>query len=81
MSSLRLEALRDGLEEREYLKLAERTGTDGGTFVNKIIATITQFPYRIRQANVFTFPKYTHSVATFDSARLQLANRIEAYQK
>lgn len=81
VSSLRLEALRDGLEEREYLKLAERTGTDSGTFVNKIIATITQFPYRIRQANVFTFPKYTHSVSAFDNARLTLANRIEAYQK
>jgi len=80
VSSLRLEALRDGLEEREYLKLAKRTGTDGPAFVNKILATITQFPYRIRQANVFTFPKYTHNVSVFANARLKLANRIEAYQ-
>lgn len=81
VSSLRLEALRDGLEEREYLKLAKRTGADGGAFVDKIIATITQFPYPIRQANVFTFPKYTHSVSAFAGARLKLANRIEAYQQ
>ena len=81
VSSLRLEALRDGLEEREYLKLAKRTGSGGPAFVNKVLATITQFPYPVRQANVFTFPKYTHNVSVFAAARLQLAERIEAYQK
>jgi hypothetical protein len=81
VSSLRFEALRDGLEEREYLKLARRTGSDGPAFVKGVLATITQFPYPIRQANVFNFPKYTHSVSVYAAARHKLADRIEQFQK
>jgi hypothetical protein len=80
VSTLRFEALRDGLEEREYVKRARAAGTDGGAFVKKVMGTITWFPYPIRQANVFTFPKYTKRVSTFERARLQLAQRIEQYQ-
>ena len=61
--------------------LATCTRSGGPAFVKKILATITQFPYPVRQANVFTFPKYTHNVSVFAAARLQLAERIEAYQK
>ena len=81
VSSLRLEALRDGLEEREYLKLAKRTGSGGPAFVKRVMRRVTQFPYPIRQGNVFTFPKYSKSSSVYDAARVDLAARIEAYKK
>jgi len=78
-SSLRLEMLRDGLEEREYLRLAK--GYPGGaSLARQTLATITQFPYKIRQANVFVFPKYTQKGSRFDAARTKLARFIEAQQ-
>jgi len=76
VSSLRLEALRDGFEDREYLRLASRTA-GGAAFVKKTAASVTWFPYPIRQGNVFDFPKYTTKPAVFERARLQLAERIE----
>ncbi len=80
VSSLRLEALRDGLEEREYLRLAEAQGASGRALADKALATITRFPYKIVQANVFNFPVYTKNNATFDAAREALAEFIEAQQ-
>jgi len=80
VSSLRLEALRDGLEEREYLKLAGKTGPGSATFVSGVIKQVTWYPYRIRYGNVFDFPKYATSTSAYASARLKLANRIEAFQ-
>jgi len=79
VGSLRLEALRDGLEEREYLKIAETfPGGDDLVFGSKgVLAKITQFPYKIVQANVFNFPKYTHSNAVFDAQRARVAGFIE----
>jgi len=79
VSSLRLEALRDGLEEREYLELA-KTLPGGQAVVDQALATVTTFPYKIRQANVFDFPKYTHSNGVFDAAREKVAQFIEAAQ-
>jgi Domain of unknown function (DUF4091) len=79
VSSLRLEALRDGLEEREYLRLAKASGNDGPAFVTRVLKSITSFPYKIQQKNVFNFPKYTSSNAVFDVAREQLAEFIEAH--
>jgi hypothetical protein len=79
VSSLRLEALRDGFEDREYLKLAAKTGPGSAAFVNSVIKTVTWYPYPIRQGNVFDFPKYTTSISTFAAARSRLAQRIEAY--
>ena len=58
VSSLRLEALRDGLEDREYLRLAEKT-SGGAAFAKQVAARIAWYPYPVRQANVFDFPKYT----------------------
>jgi hypothetical protein len=81
VSSLRLEMLRDGLEEREYLKLAKAQGASGRAVADKVLGTITRFPYKIRQANVFNFPTYTSSNATFDAARKRLAEFIEAQQQ
>ena len=80
VSSLRLEALRDGLEEREYLKLAAQTGTGSAAFVRDVVKQVTWYPYSIRQGNIFDFPKYTKSTSAFAAARRQLAERIEAYQ-
>ncbi len=77
VASLRLEALRDGLEEREYLKLA-KTFPGGTALVDDALGKITQFPYKIVNANVFNFPKYTHSNATFDAQRERVAEFIEA---
>ena len=79
VASLRLEALRDGLEEREYLKLAEAL-PGGPALVNDALGKITQFPYKIVNANVFNFPKYTSSNATFDAQRERVAEFIEAQQ-
>ena len=76
VSSLRLEALRDGFEDREYLRLASRAA-GGAAFVEKTAATVTWFPYPIRQGNVFDFPKYTTRPEVFGQARRQLAERIE----
>jgi hypothetical protein len=80
VSSLRLEALRDGFEDQEYMKRALKTGTGSATFVKGVIKTITWYPYAIRQGNIFDFPKYTSSVSRFAAARRKLAERIEAYQ-
>ena len=76
VSSLRLEALRDGLEEREYLEIA-REYPGGGALVDSALSKITQFPYKIVQANVFRFPVYTRSNATFDAQRARVADFIE----
>jgi hypothetical protein len=78
VSSLRLEALRDGLEEREYLRLAKETGDEGRQLADRMLGTITSFPYKIQQKNVFNFPKYTSNNAVYDSAREKLAQFIEA---
>jgi hypothetical protein len=80
VSSLRLEALRDGLEEREYLKLAGKTGPGSAAFVSGVIKNVTWYPYKIRYGNVFDFPKYATSTSVYAAARLRLANRIETYQ-
>ena len=76
VSSLRLEALRDGLEDREYLRLAAKT-SGGAALTSKIAAQIAWYPYAVRQANVFDFPKYTTDAGAFDKARRQLAEAIE----
>jgi hypothetical protein len=80
VSSLRLEALRDGLEDREYLRLA-KTLPGGVQVVKDALATITTFPYKVQQKNVFNFPKYTDDPAAFEAARLAVASFIEAYQQ
>jgi hypothetical protein len=76
VSSLRLEALRDGLEDREYLRVAART-SGGAALASKVAAQIAWYPYPVRQANVFDFPKYTTEAGAFDTARRRLAEIIE----
>ena len=76
VSSLRLEALRDGFEDLEYMKLAEKTA--GIDWVRSVIKRVTTYPYAIRYGHIFTFPKYVTAASTYLAARAQLAQRIEA---
>ena len=76
VSSLRLEALRDGFEDREYMKLAAATGSDGPAFVRSVIKAVTWYPYPTAYGHRFLFPKYTTSAAVFQAARERLAERI-----
>ena len=65
MSSLRLEALRDGFEDLEYLKLA--TKLCGASFVDSVVKWITTYPYKIPYGHPFNFPKYVTSPAAYDA--------------
>ena len=79
VSSLRLEALRDGLEDREYMRIAD--GLPGGAqVVSQALATITQFPYKIVQKNIFNFPTYSHDPAAYEAARLTVADFVATHQ-
>ena len=75
MSSLRLEALRDGFQDLEYLRIA--TGLIGATAVPPSSARVTQYPYPIKHGHIFKFPKYAKSISTYDAARAALAQAIE----
>ena len=75
VSSLRLEALRDGFEDQEYLKLA--TTLAGAKAVAPIIKAITWYPYPIKYGHIFKFPKYVSSPSSFNAARAKLAGLIE----
>jgi hypothetical protein len=79
VSSLRLEALRDGFEDLEYMKLAAATGTDGDAFVRSVIKSITWYPYPIVYAHRFLFPKYATAPNAYLAAREKLAERIVQY--
>ena len=78
VSSLRLEALRDGLADKEYLKLA--TELAGAKAVAPIIKTITWYPYPTKYGHIFKFPKYVSSASSFAAARAKLAALIEQEQ-
>ena len=75
VSSLRLEALRDGFEDLEYLKLA--TKLLGASFVRSIVGEISWYPYPVRYGAVNKFPKYVTAPAAFAAARQKLALAIE----
>ncbi len=75
VSSLRLEALRDGFQDLEYCRIA--TGLIGATAVRAIVARVTQYPYPIKYGHIFKFPKYAKSISTYDAARAALAQAIE----
>jgi hypothetical protein len=77
VSSLRLEALRDGLEDREYLKLAAACAGGGASFARSVSETVTWYPYPVTYGHVLKFPKYRTAMSTFNAARNRLAERIE----
>jgi hypothetical protein len=85
VSSLRFEALRDGLEEYQYLKLAAKTGAgvpgtsaaDGSTFARKIAAVAADYRYGVFSGPYYNYPSYTKSSSLLQAARDRLGNRIE----
>ena len=50
----------------------------GAKAARQAIATITTFPYKIRQRNVHYFPEYSDDPAAYEAARLAVALFIEA---
>ena len=78
VSSLRLEAFRDGMEDKEYLKLA--TTLCGTKFVASVIKSITTYPYKVQYGHLFNFPKYVTSASAYAAAREKLAEAIEQAQ-
>ena len=77
VSSLRLEALRDGFEDREYMKLAAASGSDGAAYVRSVARSVTWYPHPVAYGHRFLFPRYTTSASVFQAARERLAERIE----
>ena len=75
VSSLRLEALRDGFQDLEYLQLA--TKFCGASFVHSVVKSITTYPYKIAYGHTFNFPKYVTSPAAYNSARVKLGEAIQ----
>ncbi len=78
VSSLRLEAFRDGMEDKEYLKLA--TTLCGAKFVAAVVKSITTYPYKVQYGHLFHFPKYVTAASSYAAAREKLAEAIEQAQ-
>jgi hypothetical protein len=88
-SSLRLEAIRDGLEENEYLRLAAMTGgadrqltvksSGADAFAKAVIKSVTTFVIDPKLNWNNQFPTYTTSQSAFNKARQHLGNRISRY--
>jgi len=79
VSSLRLESWRDGLEDLEYLRMAEKAGSGAKRWVKSVVAGITWYPHKVRYGHVFTYPRYRRSAGYYTAAREVLAQRIEPY--
>ena len=77
VSSLRLEALRDGFQDLEYCRIAAADGVSASQ-INNIVKGVTTYPYPIKYGHTFHFPKYSKSPAAYGSARAKLAAAIEA---
>jgi hypothetical protein len=77
VSSLRLEALRDGMEDKEYLRLAAASGGGGAAFARDVSESVTWYPYPVTYGHVLKFPKYVTAMSAFNAARTRLAERIE----
>jgi hypothetical protein len=79
VSSLRLEALRDGLEDREYMIKAQSLG--GASVVNAALNSITTFTGKIINKNIFNFPHYSADPKAYERARYTVAQFIESQVK
>ena len=80
VSSLRLEALRDGFQDLEYLRIAAKTPGITPAAISAVVKSVTWYPYPIKYGHIFKFPKYVKSSSAFDSARARIAAMIEAAQ-
>jgi len=77
VSSLRLEALRDGFQDLEYCRIAAAKGVSA-TQIHAIVKGVTTYPYPIKYGHIFKFPLYAKSPSVYLSARAKLAQAIEA---
>ena len=70
VGSLRMEALRDGLEDYEYLKLAaSRLGTaKADSYVSRIVGRVPP-----RQAGKLRFPTYAMTASKYEAVRADMA--------
>ncbi len=75
VGSLRMEGVRDGLEDYEYLKLVQsslgKSAADG--YVAKIIGDLAP-----RKAGVLYFPPWQKGASTYDSVRNQMGSALAA---
>jgi hypothetical protein len=78
-SSLRMEALRDGLEDYEYLKVLEAKKVSQGYSSSQARAYALRFVARLINTRKMrdNFPYYTSSPAAFSSVRDAIAQEIE----
>lgn len=88
-SSLRFEAIRDGLEDYQYLRLASMTGGSSGAltvktrvgdrFARAVAAGIATFTINPKLHWNNQFPIYSSSTTVYDAAKQLLGNRISRY--
>ncbi len=67
VGSLRMEALRDGLEDYEYLKLLEKKS--GATAVTPLVSKIIGQPKTVVVKGRATFPVYSSAASTYERTR------------
>jgi putative cell wall-binding protein len=76
VGSLRMEALRDGLEDYEYLKALEREA--GRAVVDYYVSRIIGAPAGVMAAGSPTFPGYKTDPATYETVRRDIIHRLTA---
>ncbi len=83
VSSLRMESLRDGIQDYEYLHLASRMRTDSpaaaaaAACAKRVAAAASDFRYGAYPMGYLDMPVWSRSPAFYDAARLHLADYIE----
>jgi hypothetical protein len=77
VTSLRMEALRNGLEDYEYLKLYEKRYGRTATLA-RIAGVISTRKATVKSSGAYTFPAYTKSTYMYRKTRAQLAAGIAA---
>lgn len=83
LSSLRFEALRDGIEEHSYLQLATELGTYGSLdgrlrgLANELADTMTYYPTGAYPWNWTNIPVFNNDADAYAAARRRLAEAIE----
>jgi len=76
VGSLRMEALRDGLEDYEYLKLLEKAA--GAAVADYYAKRIVGKPTGVVMAGSPTFPSYPKDPGSYEKARAMIVHRLTA---
>lgn len=76
VGSLRMEGLRDGLEDYEYIKLIEKEA--GSAVAKYYVSKIIGAPKTVKIAGSPTFPAYPESTWQYESVRAQMLHRLSA---